>query len=489
MKKFLSILISFIILASIFVLPASAAGTIIAFSQNTITIGDKVVVTVTVDAGAPIYAVSYKLSYDSQKLSYDGGSASGAIKIVESPSSGDTKYVKQFTFTSIAVGGAAIKVEECQYVGLDLAEKDVSGASATLNIKDVALSNNANLSSLTLSTGTLSPAFNASRTNYTVSVPYEAANITLYAKTSDTKAKVNISSNPTNLNVGANTIKVTVTAQDGSQKIYNVVVTRREQGATTEPPVVVPPTVDEPDDIVISGKSYEIVTTIPETAYLKGFDLSSVEYNGKQVPVLRDKENIFTVYYLREVGSTEIAPYVFNGKLETFEVLKYITVNDLLYIFTDFPDGVTMPNSYYSTYTTIGDHSVKVYLDSNTQMSDFAYVYCYVKGNYGLYRYDTKEGTIQRYPDIHLVEDSVGNNDEPKGDSVISKFSTLTTNAKILLIGMLIAAICVVILFVFLIIMIVRKLKAKKVKYLGDDDYIFEDVTVVGEEDIFSNSK
>lgn len=488
MKKFLSVLIAFILIASVFVFPTSAAGTILAFSQNTITIGDKVVVTVTVDAGAPIYAISFKLSYDAEKLSYDGGTSAGAIKVVESPS-GDKKFVKQFTFTSTAIGGAVIKVEECQYAGEDLVEKDINGASATLTIKDVALSNNANLSSLTLSTGALSPAFNAARTNYTVSVPYEAANITLYTKTSHANAKVAVSSNPTNLNVGANTIKVTVTAQDGSQKIYTVVVTRREQGATeVTPPVIDTPIPENPLETVISGKNYEIVTTIPETANLKGFNPSTTDYNGKQVPVLRDENGIYTVYYLREVGTTTIAPYIYNESLETFETLKYLSANDLIYVFADFPEGVAMPNNYYSTYTQIGDHSVKVYMDSNTQMSDFVYAYCYVKGDYTLYRYDTKEGTIQRYPDIHLVDAPISSNTEKK-DDFVSRFSSLSTNGKTLLIGMLVAAICIAVLIVFIIIMAIQKFRNRDNSVSEGDDYDFDDVIVVGDDDIFSNKK
>ena len=484
MKKFLSILIAFIIIASVFILPASAAGTILAFSQNTITIGDKVVVTVTVDAGAPIYAVSYKLTYDAEKLSYDG--AAGTIKVVESPS-GDTKFVKQFTFTSIAVGGAAIKVTECQYAGSDLVEKDLTGASATLTIKDVALSNNANLSSLTLSTGTLSPAFIANRTNYTVSVPYETDKITLYAKTSDNKATVAGVTPNSSLKVGANTFKISVTAQNGSQKIYTVVVTRREQGATSEPPVNQQPTPDNPYETVISGKNYEILATIPEASYLKGFTLSSTEYNGKQVPVLRDKDNIYTVYYLRETGRTEIAPYTYNSDLSTFEALKYIVANNNLYIFADFPEGVTMPDKYYSTYAQINDFSVKVFMDSSAQMSDFSYVYCFVNGDFALYRYDSKEGSIQRYPDTHLVDAPA--NTVPQPDNFVARFATLSTQGKVLVIAMMVAAICVVVLFVFIIIMAFQKLGGKNNVLAGDDDLDFDDFTIVGDNDISSNSK
>ncbi len=482
MKKTLSILVSILLVASFFTFSASAAGTYIAFSPNTITIGDKVTVTITVDPGVAMYAVGYKLVYDAEKLSYPG--AAGVITEVESPT-GETKFTKQYTFTSLKVGAAAIKVQECGYAGIDLVDKTFNDASATLTIKDVALPNNANLSSLTLSAGTLSPNFTAARTNYTVSVPYETNQITLYANPSDTKANVALSSNPTNLNVGANTIKVTVTAQNGSQKIYTVVVTRREQGTTETPPVE--PTPDNPYQTVISGKDYEIVTTIPEESYLQDFTLSSADWNGNQVPVLRDKDNIFTVYYLRESGATEIAPYVYNAELETFEALKHQSFNNRLYIFTDFPEGSTMPDDYYSTYTQIGNYSVKVYMDSNSQMSDFAYAYCFANGNFGLYRYDSKEGTIQRYPDILLVD--VQNSNAPERDNFATRFAALSTNGKILLIAMLVAALCVVTLIVFLIVMAFQKLYNKQDNSINPQDFSFDDVTIVGENDISSSSK
>ncbi len=482
MKKILSILVSILIVASLFTFTASAAGTTIAFSSNTITIGDKVTVTVTVDPGVAMYAVGYKLVYDSEKLSYPG--SAGVITEVESPT-GETKFTKQYTFTSLKVGSAAIKVQECGYAGIDLVDKTFNDASAFLTIKDVALSANANLSSLTLSAGTLSPNFTAARTNYTVSVPYETDKITLYTKLSDAKAKVNLSSNPTNLNVGANTIKVTVTAQNGSQKIYTVVVTRREQGATDTPPVT--PTPDNPYQTVISGKDYEIVTTIPETSYLQGFTASTSEWNGKQVPVLRDKDNVFTVYYLRESGTTEIAPYTYNAELETFEALKYQSFNNKLYIFADFPKGVTMPDNYYSTYTQIGNYSVKVYMDSNSQMADFAYVYCYANGEFNLYRYDSKESTIQRYPDIHLVD--APSVDAPAKDNFATRFASLSTNGKILLIAMLVAALCVVTLVIFLITMAFQKFFKKEPAVNASQDFSFDDVTIVGENDISSSSK
>lgn len=98
-----------------------------------------------------------------------------------------------------------------------------------------ALSSNANLSNLTLSGTTLSPAFNASTANYTASVANTVASVTVTPTKADANATVSINgavlasgvtSRVVNLNVGANTITVLATAQNGSTKTYTVTVTR-----------------------------------------------------------------------------------------------------------------------------------------------------------------------------------------------------------------------------------------------------------------------
>jgi hypothetical protein len=109
------------------------------------------------------------------------------------------------------------------------------------------LSNNANLSNLTLSTGALNPVFNSNTTTYTASVPWVTDSITVtptqanqYATTqvrvnSGSYSVVNsgIASSFLGLNVGANTVDVRVQAQDGSTvKTYSITVTRANPGAT-----------------------------------------------------------------------------------------------------------------------------------------------------------------------------------------------------------------------------------------------------------------
>jgi len=97
---------------------------------------------------------------------------------------------------------------------------------------------NDNLSYLSLSTGSLSPAFNANTLSYTSTVANTVTSATVKPTTADANATVTVTVNGTavtsgtnsssiSLGVGVNTINVKVIAQDGSTtKTYSIKVTR-----------------------------------------------------------------------------------------------------------------------------------------------------------------------------------------------------------------------------------------------------------------------
>jgi hypothetical protein len=89
-------------------------------------------------------------------------------------------------------------------------------------------SSDAALKSLSLSSGTLNPAFDPKTTKYTASVGYGVDSVTVTAEANHGGAKVaNPAAEGQALNVGANTIAITVTAEDGKTiKTYAITVTR-----------------------------------------------------------------------------------------------------------------------------------------------------------------------------------------------------------------------------------------------------------------------
>ncbi|PYE61985.1 DNA-binding beta-propeller fold protein YncE, partial [Aneurinibacillus soli] len=115
-------------------------------------------------------------------------------------------------------------------------------------IRKFSPNNNAPVTGLTLSAGTLSPSFTSNITSYTASVATSVDTVTVTPMLGDPTATVNVSvasgtvtstvnNNVTSysvpLNVGANPIQIVVTALDGTSKTYTVTVTRGEPAASS----------------------------------------------------------------------------------------------------------------------------------------------------------------------------------------------------------------------------------------------------------------
>ena len=111
-----------------------------------------------------------------------------------------------------------------------------SAATVAVVAATVTLSTDADLSSLTLSAGTLTPTFAAATLGYTISMASDVTSTTVTPTTANAAASVTVAgtavtsgatSGANNLNVGTNAIAIVVTAQDGTaMKTYTVTVTR-----------------------------------------------------------------------------------------------------------------------------------------------------------------------------------------------------------------------------------------------------------------------
>jgi trimeric autotransporter adhesin len=129
------------------------------------------------------------------------------------------------------------------YIMIKWEDPDHTGTDHGLSIDDISIdwtvsgpSNNADLSNLTLSTGTLTPVFAAATTSYTSSVANAVNSITVTPTAADANATITVNgtavasgtaSGNIALNVGSNIITTLVTAQNTTTtKTYTVDVTR-----------------------------------------------------------------------------------------------------------------------------------------------------------------------------------------------------------------------------------------------------------------------
>ncbi len=108
--------------------------------------------------------------------------------------------------------------------------EDQSQSEYTINVVRGEASSDNTLKSITPSTGKLNETFSSEKYSYTIAVPYTTESINFECVANDPTAKINYSGN-TLLNVGDNEYLFTVTAENGDELEYRVVVSRTAPSA------------------------------------------------------------------------------------------------------------------------------------------------------------------------------------------------------------------------------------------------------------------
>ena len=168
------------------------------------------------------------------------------------------------------------------------------------------LSDNADLGSLTISSGTLSPQFSSSVTAYTASVDNSVTQVTVTPTASDSSAAITVNGNTvtsdigyilTGLTVGEpNTVTVIVTAQDSTTKTYIITVTVRDVPITVSSAAYNPGngqlTITFNQDIATVDYSGLHVRSSanPDTGGITLSSVTGADYSGRTITATLDSE-------------------------------------------------------------------------------------------------------------------------------------------------------------------------------------------------------
>lgn len=460
MRKLLNKIITFLTIAvlavSCFSIIGSAEGTTIALSKKSLTPGEALKVTVTITSSQKIYGLEFSLTYDPSILKYDSGedasSAGAGLVTILADTEGETRKSFSINFTAIAAGNSNLSVSTIQYGGTDIYQSyEIPGASASVSVVNAALSDNANLKSLRISGGTLSPQFNANTTAYTATVPFSVTQCKVYATAAESNAKVDVSGSY-NIPVGVTQRVVTVTAPSGAQKAYTITITRlAEDTAESTDSSTAESTSENSNAAEIDGKSYTVVSDLTGITIPKGFNTSSAVYNGNNVASIKDENGEYEIYYMKSADSEEPTLFTFNSDDNKFVPLKYMYVGDSLCIFAEPEVGT--PDGYYTTTASINGFTVKCFAMAEQTMSDFYIVRCYRDGSYKYYRYDSKEGTLQREPDFKVEKTA----SVEAGGNLAERFSKISTTGKVIVTCILIAVLAVIALIVLFAVKLIKE--------------------------------
>ncbi|MBX3303646.1 MAG: cadherin-like beta sandwich domain-containing protein [Nitrospira sp.] len=208
------------------------------------------------------------------------------------------------------------------------------------------VSNNNNLQGLTISQGTLSPAFRASTTDYTVEVASSVASVGVTPRLQDSDASMTVNGQTTSsgqtrtIQLGTpnstTPIIIIVTAQNGTQKVYTLTVIRAALGGN-----------NNLQRLTVSPGPLVPAFTSGTTNY--SVDVGSSVASVTITPTLQDTTATMTV----------------NGQVTNSGQARTITLR-AAGLNTSIPIVVTAPNGSSKTYTITIDRAA---LASNNNLS------------------------------------------------------------------------------------------------------------------------
>lgn len=257
------------------------------------------------------------------------------------------------------------------------------GDSSTGNNPGVSLSSNNALSSLTVSAGTLTPAFDPAITEYTLSLPSQSDRLTITANPSDSRATVQ-GDGEISLQNGETSLSVVVTAEDGSAKAYTITVQ-----------VAQAPTLF----LDYNGQRLGVVKDVSQVTPPAGFaPAKPITYSGDTLPIWTDVSGKRTLVYLMDEKSSAQGFYLFSQATGVQSPYLPILCGSVTYIYTDIPKELSsVPGLTLATVKAFGQ-TLNGWTYNDASLKDFCVLYLMDDaGSYGYYTYDSREETLQRF--------------------------------------------------------------------------------------------
>lgn len=372
-----------------------ADGISVSAGQGSVSVGKTVAFSITVPSGSEAW--TYSVSWSGNLTLESGDTAPMGFE-------GDSR-TNQLVFRANSTGTGTVSISAGSYciAGVDY---DASG-SASVSIVSASepddsepdytpstpgKSGNNALSTLTVSAGTLTPAFDPAVTEYTLSLPQGTEKLTLTATPSDSNATVQGDGELT-LQEGENTLPLVVTAENGDTKTYTVTAK-----------VAQAPTLF----LDYNGQRLGVVKDVSQVTPPAGFaPAEPITYSGDTLPIWTDVSGKRTLVYLMDEKTSAQGFYLFSQTTGVQSPYLPILCGSVTYIYTDIPKELSsVPGLIPATVKAFGQ-TLNGWTYNDASLKDFCVLYLMDDaGSYGYYTYDSREETLQRFSGAVFTDDA-----------------------------------------------------------------------------------
>ena len=384
-----------------------ADGISVSAGQGSVSVGKTVAFSITVPSGSEAwtYSVSWSgnltlESGDTAPMGFEGDSRTNQLVFRANSTGTGTVSISAGSY---CIAGKDYDASGSASVTIVAADKPddsepapaptpSGGDSSTGNNPGVSLSSNNALSSLTVSAGTLTPAFDPAITEYTLSLPSRSDRLTITANPSDSRATVQ-GDGDISLQDGETSLSVVVTAEDGSAKAYTITVQ-----------VAQAPTLF----LDYNGQRLGVVKDVSQVTTPAGFaPAEPITYSGDTLPIWTDVSGKRTLVYLMDEKTSAQGFYLFSQTTGVQSPYLPILCGSVTYIYTDIPKELSsVPGLTPATVKAFGQ-TLNGWTYNDASLKDFCVLYLMDDaGSYGYYTYDSRAETLQRFSGAVFTDDA-----------------------------------------------------------------------------------
>lgn len=384
-----------------------ADGISVSAGQGSVSVGKTVAFSITVPSGSEAwtYSVSWSgnltlESGDTAPMGFEGDSRTNQLVFRANSTGTGTVSISAGSYCIAGVDYDASGSASVSIVAADKpddsepapAPTPSGGGSSTGNNPGVSLSSNNALSSLTVSAGTLTPAFDPAITEYTLSLPSRSDRLTITANPSDSRATVQ-GDGDISLQDGETSLSVVVTAEDGSAKTYTITVQ-----------VAQAPTLF----LDYNGQRLGVVKDVSQVTPPAGFaPAEPITYSGDTLPIWTDVSGKRTLVYLMDEKTSAQGFYLFSQTTGVQSPYLPILCGSVTYIYTDIPKELSSVPGLTPTTVKAFGQTLNGWTYNDASLKDFCVLYLMDgAGSYGYYTYDSREETLQRFSGAVFADDA-----------------------------------------------------------------------------------